>query len=52
MDLMNLRFRVTTFSLYIESNYREYRFDGTQMLDIKNLVEVYRKYRLMVGGLG
>ena len=44
VGLLELRYRVTTFSLFIESQYREYRFDGMQVLDIKNLIEVYRTY--------
>jgi len=46
---MNLNYRLTTFSIVIESNYREYRYDGTEVLDIKELIELYRVYRVMTG---
>jgi hypothetical protein len=49
IDLLTLKYRLTTFSIVIESNYREYRYDGMEVLDIKELIELYRVYRVMVG---
>jgi hypothetical protein len=44
-DLDELKYRVTTFSLFIEENDKEYRFDGVQVYDIKTLIEAYKTYR-------
>ena len=48
LDLLNLQYRLTTFSIVIESNYQEYRYDGMEVMDIKELIELYRVYRVMV----
>jgi hypothetical protein len=52
IDIPNIKYRVTTFSLYIEHEGKEHRFDGLLVLDVKNLIEVYSTYRSILATHG
>ena len=38
LDIMKIKYRVTTFSLFIEGSHKEYRYDGVQAADIKRMI--------------
>jgi hypothetical protein len=45
IPLLRLNYRITTFSIFIQEEGAEYRFDGRYLWKIKELVEIYRAYR-------
>lgn len=38
VNLEDLKYRVTTFSLFVSEESQEFRFDGVQVGDIKHLI--------------
>lgn len=38
VNLEDLKYRVTTFSLFVSDENKELRFDGVQVGDIKHLI--------------
>ena len=49
LELDSLKYRATTFSIFIIENGKEKRYDGLQVQDIKDVIEVYQGYRALLG---
>jgi len=44
IPLTDLKYKITTLSIFIETKDISLRFDGKDMLNIKKLLETYLKY--------
>lgn len=42
IPLLDLNYKVTAFSIFIDTEEKVLRFDGRMMYDIKKMIEIYR----------
>ncbi len=49
ISLDKLEYKVTPFSLFVNANSKEYRFDGKIMYDVRKMIEAFKAYAVKFG---